>query len=146
VAAALALVAGCAIPPSGVERSVAWTVGDTGLTLAPPGALANVRLASLDAYQRCIGGQVECGDGAPTAIELALATDPGTNMIPAAGAVVWAIEWIDVTCPPSSGGGPIVGPQPPQPPPGRCDMIALVDANTGSALFTQTGPHDPGRP
>jgi hypothetical protein len=138
-------VAACAIPPSGHERSIAWTVVETGLTLASPGDRANVRLSSLDAYQRCIGGQAACGDGSPTAIELALATDPGTNLIDPAGTVVWAIEWLDVTCPAARGGGPAVGPQAPPVPPGRCDEIAIIDADSGTYLFTQTGPHDPAR-
>ena len=139
------LAIGCVIPPQGIERSVPWRVLDTGLTLAPPGEAPAVRLSSLDAYQRCIGGQASCGDGSPTAIELALATDPGTNLIDPAGTLVWAIEWLDVTCPPSSG-GPVVGVQPPPEPPGHCDEIAIVDANSGTYLFTQTGPHDPRRP
>ena len=145
-AIASAFVAGCAIPPPGAVRPVAWTVGDTGLTLAPPGDRAPVKLSSLDAYQRCIGGQASCVGGSPTAIELAVAIDPGTNMIDPGGAVVWAIEWLDITCPPSSGGGLVVGPRPPEASPGRCDEVALVDANSGTYLFTQIGPHDPARP
>ena len=140
------LAVGCAIPPHGVARTVPWTVGDTGLTLAPPVGQADVALSSLDAYQRCIGGQASCGDGSPTAIELALATDPGTSLIDPAGTLVWAIEWIGVTCPPSRGGGPAAGSQPPPPAPGRCDVIAVVDATSGVYLFTQIGPHDPRRP
>lgn len=140
------MLGGCAIPPSGNERAVAWTVADTGLTLAPPGDRASVRLSSLDAYQRCIGGQASCGDGSPTAIELALAVDPGTNLIARAGTVVWAIEWLDVPCPRGGGGGLVVGSGPPEASPGRCDEIAVVDANTGDFLFTQIGPHDPARP
>jgi hypothetical protein len=139
------LLIGCVVPPSGNERSVAWTVGDTGLTLAPPGDRGNVRLSGLDAYARCLGG-ASCAGGSPTAIELAVAIDPGTNLIPPGGTVVWAIEWLDIVCPPSRGGGPVIGPQPPAAPPGRCDEIALVDATTGVFLFTQTAPHDPDRP
>jgi hypothetical protein len=146
VAIAVAVLAGCAIPPAGVVRSVAWTVGDTGLTLAPPGDRGSVPLSSLDAYQRCIGGQASCAGGSPTAIELALAIDPGTNLIAPEGTVVWAIEWLDIECPRSSGGGVVEGSRPPAAPPGRCDEIAVVDATSGVYLFTQTGPHDPARP
>jgi len=140
-----ALVVGCGIPPPGTERSIAWTVGDTNLTLAPPGERGNARLSSLDAYQRCLGG-ASCASGSPTAIELAIAIDPGTNIIPPDGTVVWAIEWLDIVCPPSSGGGPVVGPAPPAADPGRCDEIALIDATTGVFLYTLTAPHDPARP
>ena len=139
------LIVGCGIPPSGTARTVAWTVGDTNLTLAPPGGRGNMRLSSLDAYQRCLGG-ASCASGSPTAIELAVAIDPGTNIIPPEGTLVWAIEWLDIVCPPSRGGGPVVGPAPPPADPGRCDEIALVDASTGVFLFTQTAPHDPNRP
>jgi len=146
IVVAAAVIAGCAIPPAGVVRSVEWTVGDTGLTLAPPGDRGSVPLSSLDAYQRCIGGQASCSGGSPTAIELALAIDPGTNLIAPEGTVVWAIEWLDIECPRSSGGGAVEGPRPPAAPPGRCNQIAVVDANSGTFLFTQTGPYDLTRP
>jgi hypothetical protein len=139
------LIIGCSIPPSGTQRTVDWTVGDTGLTLAPPGERGNVRLSSLDAYQRCFGG-ASCSSGSPTAIELVMAIDPGTSLIPPGGTVAWAIEWLDIECPPSTGGPVVEGSRPPAPPPGRCDEIAIVDANSGVYLFTQIGPHDPARP
>ncbi len=140
-----ALIVGCGVPPAAVKRTVAWTVGETGLTLAPPGDRANVRLSGLDAYQRCFGG-ASCAGGSPTAIELVMAIDPGTSLIPPGGTVAWAIEWLDIECPPSSGGPFVEGSRPPAPPPGRCDQIAIVDANSGVYLFTQIGPHDPTRP
>jgi hypothetical protein len=145
-----AMTTACGIPPRGVVRTVAWAVDDTGLALLPPpGGLAAARLSSIDAYARCLPGQASCGSGPPTAIELALAIDPGTNLIPPAGTLVWAIEWLDIVCPPSSGGPAVEAPSPPIATVSagtRCDEIAVVDAATGTFLFTQTAGHDAARP
>jgi len=136
VAFAFAALVGACAPPSGTVRTTEWHVGETTLTLRPPGD-RQPALSSFGAYQRCLfsGG---CGRGAPTVIELAVVIDPGTNIIAPEGTLCWALEWLDVVCPPSRGpgaGGP----------PGRCDVIGVVDATSGVFLFEQSGPHDPAR-
>jgi len=143
---ALLLAAGCATPPAGVARTEVWSIPDTGMTLAPPGAVSPT-ISSAAAYAQCLTGAAGCASGPPTRIELTMVTDTGTNMIDPDGSVVWAIEWIAIPCPLGRGGGlhipgssePTPTPQPtPQP---LCDEIALVDARSGSFVYTYTGPH-----
>lgn len=77
-------------------------------------------------------------------MQLALATLTGTgtagtngSLVPAAiTRLVWAMTWTASPCAPS---GSLPGRSVTQHP--HCTMITLVDARTGTQLYTVSGPH-----
>jgi hypothetical protein len=146
------VVMGCVA--QGTALSVEWKIADSGITLFPPNNAAPT-ISSDSAYKLCLSGVAACDPGNPTKIQLALATDTGSGQLDPSGnliplmnnRLVWAISWLGIRCPPSSGGALVVTPSPlgtttpvatTQP---LCDTVAFVDAHSGAFIFTYTGPH-----
>ncbi len=144
---------GSGAPTQGTALSAEWKIADSGITLTPPGNAAPT-ISSDSAYGLCLSGVAACGPGNPTAVQLALATDTGSGQPDPSGKLirlmdnrlVWAISWLGIRCPPSSGGAyvrpspsstntPVATTQP------LCDQVAFVDAHSGAFIFTYTGPH-----
>ena len=146
-------VLGC-IAPGGAPLASEWTMADTGITLSSPGD-AVPSVSSDAAYAQCLTGAAACDHSSPTSIQLALATDPGSGQLDANGnlrltldnTLVWAITWLGIPCPPSSGGPyresaiPSTLNSPAATPRLLCDEVAFVDARSGTFYFTVTGPH-----
>jgi hypothetical protein len=148
------LVIGC-MAPRATPLASDWKMVDTGITLSPPGDLV-ATISGDAAYVRCLTGLAACAPSVPTAIELALATDTGSGQLDANGnlqltlnkTLVWAIRWLEIPCPPRSGGGPILSTSSPSAPSAPvataqplCDEVAFIDAGSGQFYFTETGPH-----
>jgi hypothetical protein len=119
VLAPVLLLIGCEVgvgPITGSPLAAVWTIPDTGITLSPPGTM--VPIVSADrAYDLCRTHVAECDPGAPTAVQLALMTDTGSNMV-ANDTLVWVFSWLGSDGCSSSGGGnpapntPAVPPKP----------------------------------
>ncbi len=145
---------GSVAPTQGTTLSVEWKIADSGITLSPPNN-AVPTISSDSAYKLCLSGVAACDPGNPTKIQLALATDTGSGQLDPSGnliplmnnRLVWAISWLGIRCPPSSGGALVVTPSslgtttPVATTQPLCDTVAFVDAHSGAFIFTYTGPH-----
>jgi hypothetical protein len=120
----------------------ARTYPTAGITLAPPdGSTASVTASA--AYDLCRTGVADCPDGQPTSVELAAMTDVSYGTTGAA--LVWALSWRNIACPPSSGGAFVPGATRPSgaTAPTVCDEVSFIDATSGLFLITYTGPAAP---
>lgn len=126
-------------PISGSPLSAVRTIPDTGITLSPPGTMTPTVSADR-AYDLCRTHVADCDPGAPTAVELAVMTDTGSNMV-ANDTLVWVFSWLGSGGCVFSGGGnpapntPAVTPKP------ICDKFAFIDARTDSFYFTNENAH-----
>ncbi len=127
--------------PQGSILLVERVIADSSITLSPPGNIVPP-ISSDAAYKLCLTGVADCDPGNPTNIELALITDPGSNMV-TKDMLVWAISWLGITCPPHSGGVVITPSNAPVATPGQslCDKVAFVDARSGNFIFTVSYGH-----
>lgn len=124
---------------TGSPLSAARTIPDTGITLSPPGTMTPAVSADR-AYDLCRTHVADCDTGAPTAVELALMTDTGSNMV-AKDTLVWMFSWLRSDRCLFSGGGnpapntPAITPKP------ICDKFAFIDARTDAFYFTDAVLH-----
>lgn len=127
--------------PQGSILLVERVIADSSITLSPPGDVVPP-ISSDAAYKLCLTGVADCDPGNPTNIQLALITDPGSNMVQK-DTLVWAISWPGITCPPHSGPVVVTPSNAPVATPGQslCDKVAFVDARSGNFIFTVSYGH-----
>jgi hypothetical protein len=133
--------------PTATAVTVARTLGDPHITLAPPGNIVP-KISSDAAYELCLNGAAACFAEPPTTIELALVTDSAYGTTSSSGkltltlqnTLVWAISWIGSSQCQFVGGGPGPSPSTPAVQP-LCDRVAFVNATTGQYIFSVSYAH-----
>ncbi len=123
----------------------AETLGNSGVTLEPPGTL-QATIDAQTAFSVCAAGQAPCPPTPPSTARLAIGTDSGPAQLDANGKLnplmdkrlVWAISWLGIAC--RLRGGPVVDASAAATPalPKSCDTVAFVDAATGKFLYEVT--------
>lgn len=124
---------------TGAPLSTQRAIPDAGITLSPPGSMSP-SVSADRAYDLCRTHVADCDSGVPSAIELALMTDTGSNMVEP-NSLVWVFSWLGSSGCFFSGGGnpapntPAVTSKP------TCDKVAFIDARTNTFYFTNEVQH-----